>query len=285
MRKFLIILIAVAVAGCDRPKTIPREELKEIFKEAFLVNAYYDTHPLMTDDSLDIYGPVLRRWGYDVRDLEHTVQNFSRKKSAKLSDVVVDAIDELTAQAAYYDERVAVIDSIDAVAGRMFRREVLWRDSILVTRIADTARLRISLPVEAGDYEVSYKYFIDSLEENRNLRTTMWLVDTLGILNLKNTNFMTAHLRLGNEQRITATGADSLLEVRFGGYYPRNMKRPHIRIDSLRITYYLPRREALDSLSTLWNQTFVPHAAPQDSSAHGAVATGSDTIAAPDARR
>lgn len=256
---FVVALAALASTSCG-PRTIGRDELKQIFKDAFLINAYYDINAgsgyRQPVDSLDIYRPVLKRYGYDVADFEHTVNNFARKKSSKLSDVVEQAIGELSDESAMYDGRVAVLDTIDAIAARTLRREVFDRDSIKVGRIADTASLRLNLPVERGTYEISYSYLVDTIDKNRGLRTTFTLKDSTGRRLETQTDYvgLSGERRRPAPRRIVVDTTATQLEVLFGNYPRRDLKAPRIRIDSIRVDYYLPREKALDSVTRRWNK-------------------------------
>ncbi len=250
-------IVLMLIAGCSRPKTIGRSELKQIFKQAFLVNAYYDElgWGRIMLDSLDVYGPILKRHGYDVEDLEHTVNNFARKKSSNLSDVVEQAITELKDESSFYDKHLAAIDTMYARAGRALRREVLWRDSIVVRKVADTTKLRIDIPAEEGTYEISYSYLIDSLDKNRTIRTTYSFIDSTEQRYGSETEYMTSRdvRRRPAVRKLTADSLAVELEILFGSYPQKDLKRPYIRVDSLRVVYYLPREQALDSIAGHWN--------------------------------
>lgn len=89
-------------------------------------------------DSLELYEPVFSRYGYTAEDVRYTIGNFSRRKSAKLSDVVEQSIRLLEEESAYYKYEVGVLDTIDNVARRRFTRTVYSDSLIRVTRIKDT---------------------------------------------------------------------------------------------------------------------------------------------------
>jgi hypothetical protein len=251
----LATLAALFFLTACGPKTIDSGELRRIFKEAFLVNAYYDTNRRVWLDTLDMYGPILARHGYDVDDLKHTINNFSRKKSSKLSDVVERAIEELKQESAYYDRRLAMIDTLYTIATQTLRREVLWRDSIVVRRVADTAKLHITIPVMEGLYELSYSYLVDTLDKNPSLRTTMDLLDSAGVRLARESEYVAirgTHRKSGARSLRADTTATEL-EIIIGNYPQKELKRPYIRVDSLRVIYYMPRERALDSVSSRWN--------------------------------
>ncbi len=287
-KRVIIALFMAVVAACSEPRTIPRDDLKEIFKEAFLVNAYYDSHSYDYDtpDSIDIYRPILARRGYDIADLEYTMVNFSRKKSAKLTDVVEQAIAELTSESQYYNSRVALADTLNAIARRTYRRKVLWRDSIEANSIKDTALLRVAIPVEEGEYEVSYSYIIDTLDKNSVLHTSVNLLDSMG--RRRGGGRAEYMSNRGTRQRpnVNRAVADSLareLEIEFANYPARDLKTPHIRIDSLLVNYYLPPEKALDSMNAWWSKIGTYGAATHSGPLRPR-APWIDTLATPDAR-
>ncbi len=203
-----VVVILFLISSCDRPETIGRNELKRIFKEAFLVNAYYEENKadVISRDSLDVYRPILARHGYDVEDMEYTVSNYARKKSSSLSRIVDQAVAELKSESAYYNGMLAERDSLYAKAARILRREVLWRDSIVVRRVADTAKLRVRIPAEEGAYEISYSYLVDTLDKNRILRMTFGFVDSMGSLRNPDTEYI---LRRGIRQRPEVFGLNT----------------------------------------------------------------------------
>lgn len=270
MKNIIWALAALLIiGGCSRPRSIPKDTLGKIFKESFLANSYYSTHDFSPTDSLDIYRPILKKYGYNHRDLEYTVAEFSKQKSVKLSDILEQAIKELEAELKYYDGRVAVLDTIDARAARMFMREVYFAEQIKARTIADTVNLRITVPVKQGTYRVSYVYYIDSLDQNRGLRTVYTLIDSAGRHRNTNYNWLTPRRRLTLSTDIPAATSDREMQIALGGY-GKDMTKPHLTVDSLRIEHFLPIEVARDSLITKFiNLSIPPHgttrSAPPDS--------------------
>ena len=101
IRLFCLIAAATALGSCARDKVIPDEELARIFRDAYLINAYVSDRGVKLD-SLELYEPVFSRYGYTAEDVRYTIGNFSRRKSAKLSDVVEQSIRLLEEESAYY---------------------------------------------------------------------------------------------------------------------------------------------------------------------------------------
>lgn len=132
----LYAFLLLAGAACTRHKIIPDEKLAQIFHDAFLTNAYIGDERVNID-SLNIYEPIFARYGYTTRDVYYTIGNFSKRKSARLGDVVEMAIEKLEAEGKFYDREVAVLDTIDNVGRRTFTRTV-YADSLI--RVGALAR-------------------------------------------------------------------------------------------------------------------------------------------------
>ena len=243
----LCLLLALA-GGCRRNKVIPDDKLAQIFKEAYLANDYLTAIDHMPTDSLDIYGSILKKHGYTREDFIYTLGDFSKRKSARISDVVEIAIKDLETEAKYITERVATLDTIDARLGRTYVQQVHFDSIIKARAIRDTAKLHLRIPVEEGKYVVSFNYFVDTLDKNRNLRAVIRMLDSTS----RQTNFLSNRLTSDKRQfyttDIVAKAADDTLEIVFGSYNQK-LTAPHLTIDSLVIDYYIPRRAALDSLN------------------------------------
>ena len=153
IRLFCLIAAATALGSCARDKVIPDEELARIFRDAYLINAYVSDRGVKLD-SLELYEPVFSRYGYTAEDVRYTIGNFSRRKSAKLSDVVEQSIRLLEEESAYYKYEVGVLDTIDNVARRTFTRTVYADSLIRVGSLRDTARLRIAVDVQPGAFAI-----------------------------------------------------------------------------------------------------------------------------------
>ena len=221
IRLFCLIAAATALGSCARDKVIPDEELARIFRDAYLINAYVSDRGVKLD-SLELYEPVFSRYGYTAEDVRYTIGNFSRRKSAKLSDVVEQSIRLLEEESAYYKYEVGVLDTIDNVARRRFTRTVYSDSLIRVTRIKDTARLRVRIPdTRPGEYRVSFDYLIDSLDENLAPRMRVWLVEA-------------------------DSSARSLVLSLYGTR--EKFRRPDVTIYDLKVSYTPETAEAVDSL-------------------------------------
>lgn len=246
--KLKTILAAVAatgmlLGGCSRPDTIPDDELKAIFRDIYLVNAWCEQHPIECD-SVDVYEPIFERHGYTSQDVIHTLNTFTRRKSARLSDIVNAAVNELVAQSKAYAERIALLDRLDSIALER-SAQVVYRDTLIrVRRTVDTARLRVRIPAEEGSYRVSYNYTIGPYDRNERFHTLHALLDTTGRIRASTNNWMARDVRKHYSTRLTTAPGDRELMIRFASY-GKDMKRPDITIDSLVIVHYPDTEEAL----------------------------------------
>ncbi len=252
-RSLLSVFAAVLLlCGCGGPKIIPDRELARIFHDIYLVNAYVNqSNPGL--DSLNIYEPVFAAHGYTSEDMQYTIGNFAKRKSARLSDDVVEVARQmLQTEAQGYSYRISLVDTVARRAHRQFARRVYTGDEIRVRRAADTGRLSIVIPdLSPGEYEISYRYYIDSTDRNAPLRTESYIVDSKG----KRSGLTSRRLAAADSGRITvlhtARQGDRRLVLALNGY-PRNLTRPSLAVDCLRVTHYLPREEAVGRLRRTW---------------------------------
>ena len=173
MRKvvfYIALVVSLISMGCNKPKVIPDDVLGKIFHDAMLTNSYIN-NVLVKADSLNIYEPILESYGYTPEDLQNTIVNFSRRKSARLSDVAEHMILLLEREAMVLERQVSVLDTINNVARRRFT-EVLVMDTVVkATTKADSMLLRFEAPViGTGDYRIECHYTLDSLDKTKGRR-------------------------------------------------------------------------------------------------------------------
>ena len=165
---FTILLLAIVAlfTACNKPKVIPDKDLGAIFRDAMLVNAYLAINTGTDLDSLRVYEPIFARYGYTAEDVQYTVHNFSRRKSAHLSDVAEYMILLLDREANALNLQVAKLDTVENVARRRFT-QVLYADTdIDVRKEADSSLLRYVVePVYTGTYNIDASYTLDSLDK------------------------------------------------------------------------------------------------------------------------
>lgn len=247
-KKIAVIAALLLLGACRGPKIIPDDELALVFHDIYLVDAYLGQENIRID-SLNIYEPVFARHGYAIQDVQYTIGNFAKRKSARLSDVVDKAAAMLDGESRYYRRRIEIRDTIALIAKKRYA-ETVYSDSLIrVRRTADTALLRIVIPdIRMGSYEVAYNYLLDSLDSNSGLRGNIWLVDSAGRRSGNTTRRLAQAVRSRVDATLDAGDGQRFLVLSIGGY-PEKLTTPNLTVDSLRVTYYLPDEEAVARLS------------------------------------
>lgn len=165
-------LLALAV-GCESRKTIPDKELASIFHDAMIVNAYIGNQNIDLD-SLNIYEPIFAHYGYTTEDVRYTMSSFLRRKSANLSDVVNDMIEQIEQENDRLKLAVAKLDTIEKSALRVARQTLVEDTAVVIKKAADTVKLRYAVEVKnRGEYKITSRYTIDSLDKSRGRRFTV----------------------------------------------------------------------------------------------------------------
>lgn len=248
MKRYIYILVSGLLLACSGYKIIPDDELALIFRDAFLSNAYLQKEGLRPD-SVNIYEPIFATYGYTTADVQYTIGNFSKRKSARLSDVVEQAIRLLEGEAGRLDREVAILDTIDNIARRTFRRTLLADSLVCVTRLRDTARLYFVLDdIRPGDYAIAFDYLVDSLDENPQLRSSVWFERADGRRVNVSPTYLTRRRPAEYRREMKADTAARRLVLHL--YEPRGLqpKRPHLTVRNLTVTYTPDAAEAVDSL-------------------------------------
>lgn len=245
-------LCIAAVAACARHRIIPDRTLALIFHDAFLTNAYLDNRHLQPD-SLDIYTPIFEKYGYEVEDVQYTIGNFSKRKNARLGDVVEEAIKLLEEEGKYYESEATVLDTIDNIARRTLRREVYADSLIRVSRVRDTARLKIVVDdIRRGEYKIEYDYRVDSLDDAINRRSVFIFERDDSTSFGRTQQSLYRNNRTEHVSRIlTADSSARRLRINLLEFSkPRMGKFEHfgITISNLTVVYTPEAEEAIDSL-------------------------------------
>ncbi len=260
MKKFISILLLcpLLIVGCRQRQVIPDNELAQIFRDAFVVNAYTAERKVKLD-SLNIYEPIFESYGYTVEDVQYTIGNFSKRKSARLGDVVEEAIVILESEGMEFAREVAILDTVRAISQRRMQSTMLKRDSILVTSLSDSSTLRLHIsPARVGDYDKSFDYLIDSLDENVGAyRTLAWFSNRDNELVSKSpdrkkrlhesVSYIQRAKVLTHTKKLEANEEYRYLTVELVNFLGKK-RAPHIKIRNLQVVYTPPAEVAEDML-------------------------------------
>lgn len=239
------LLLTCAAVACHRRTIISDDELARIFHDAFLTNAYLNDRNLRSD-SLLLYAPIFARYGYTTEDVQYTIGNFSKRKSARLSDVVEAAIARLEQEGLRYDHEVAILDTVRQTALRTATR-TLHADSVIRIRtLRDTTRLLFDFEAEEGEYTVSYDYLIDSADRNGRLQSRLQLT-----YDHRSPALQTVSLRRNYRESVKRTlkadAAARRLQLRLL-HFSEKEKQPSVTLYNLKITHTPPEEAAIRQL-------------------------------------
>ena len=252
-RRILILICALmpllSSVGCQDQRVIPDKDLINIFHDAYLANAYIGECGI-NEDSLYLYEPIFDRYGYTVEDMQYTLKTFSERKSALLSDLMMEVSARLEREAKVEQRKIVVLDTIDNVAKRRYTRTVYEDSLIHVKRLRDTNDLRIKIKdLTTGDYTISFDYFIDTLDENRNSRVLVYAMKSDTLETMRH-SMMLNRYRIASYTRklsIDSTHTEIFIDM---FYHPINeeIKLPNIKIMNFKVVRVLPTEQSVDSL-------------------------------------
>lgn len=240
-------LLLLLAGACSRHEIIPDRRLAEIFHDAFLANAYVGTQGVRLD-SLNVYEPIFARYGYTTADVQYTIGNFSKRKSARLGDIVELAIRQLEREGQFYSREVSILDTVDNVARRTFTR-VVYRDSLVRVRsLCDTSKLHIVIgDLRPGEYEARVEYLVDSLDDNRGLRGGTWVERHDSTRRDNYTFFMRRERPENFTRRFAVDSTVASLHLDFA-LFREKPARPSITLRNVEVKYIPSTADAVDSL-------------------------------------
>ena len=242
------VLLLTSV-GCQHNREIPDEDLIKIFHDAYLANAYIGEKGIH-EDSLFLYEPIFERYGYTVKDMQHTLKSFSKRKSALLSDLMVEVSKQLEQEARIEGRKIVVLDTIDNVAKRRYTRTVYEDSLIRVKRLRDTNKLRITInDLATGDYTITFDYLIDTLDENRNSRVEVYALAGDTLETLRHTMMLSRYRQSSYTRRLSIDSTHTEIHIDMY-YHPQNeeSKLPDITIRNFKVIRVLPTSVSVDSL-------------------------------------
>lgn len=287
-KSLTIVVVAVATIACARHKIIPDNTLALIFHDAFLTNAYLEEENIECD-TLNFYEPIFEKYGYSIEDVRFTIGNFSKRKSARLGDVVEIAIDILEAEGKLLEKETAVLDTIDNTAKRMFTRTIYSDSLIRIKSHKDSTKRIVRInDLRPGEYKIRFNYEVDSLDTHTSRKTIAWFEreDSTKFNRqqyiLRKTHKPEEFTRVMNADETAKTLVIDLMNVESVSENDKAKKKKKIHtgftITDLRIIHVPTVEEAVDSLYAkqlvvkIFADEFLSLFEAQDSLASGAVA-------------
>ena len=202
-------------------------------------------------DSVDIYTPIFEKYGYEPEDFNYTVRNLSKRKSVRFTDIIDEVTASLAREDSLLQKRVALLDTIDRRIDERYRQTVYEDSSRRVVRTGDLEHPDIALPVRPGRYRVEFSALLDSSDRNGSVQYAQHTVDSAG----RRSNFHYRRYPKGTRKRETVEiSLDDpkitelhIILAKLSGK-DKERKTVSLRIDSLQVVYYPPRKESYDSV-------------------------------------
>ena len=250
-----LLLVASMLFSCRRARIIPDRQLGQIFHDAMLVNAYLQHKRNSVElDSMNIYEPILAKYGYTKEDMHYTLNNFARRKSASLNSVADVMINSLDNESDALNERVAVIDTIDNVARRRYIQTLLQDTAIVAEVEADSSLLQIVIPhAQKGNYRIEATYTLDKEDKGIGRRYAVsWMHDDSLIRDISN-----QPIARGRKGRVAfdawlaeGDSAANCMKIDFTRFNLRKnrQKLTKLTIHDIKVTYTPPLDECIERL-------------------------------------
>ena len=172
IRLYIVIVLMVVAASCRGPRTIPRDDLADIFHDMFLQDQQIRNIPSLkrlADTSL-VYEGIFREYGYTSDDYIYTVGKYIREPD-KFAKIFEKTADRLTREAKEIGKEVEFEKWVHSMM-RIYRQKV---DTTRLPRVplgaVDTAFFRLD------DDEVKFFPPPDTLAYD--LDTLVFQIDSL----------------------------------------------------------------------------------------------------------
>lgn len=245
--------IALLLCSCGKPKVIPEDKLSQIIRDILITNAYSNIYMgSAINDTVDIYTPIFKKYGYTDRDFRYSLGKLEMKKSSRITEVIDLAIADISRQNDYFTARKIIRERIDSLANEMFKDTVYVMDTaeIKITSLTkkDRERLVINIPVKKGNYSVRYGYIVDSTDLNPYTLMRYNITDSLQRTTKVNSMSLMKGGRKTIEFKVETSAKDRELTIKLADH-PETAKKPHITFDSIYIIYYEPLESSRKKLT------------------------------------
>ncbi len=237
---FFVLLLALV--SCGSPKEIPDDKMAAIIRDLLLTNSYSSLYVRNVDmDTVDIYSPILKKYGYNEKDFRYSLDRMAMRKSSRLTEIIDEAAADIKRENDRFQGRKRIRERVDSMASDRYKDTIYTAfDTVFhLTRLADKEKLVVTLPVQEGTYAASYNYRIDSSDQNTYFIMRYHLVRNNGTRD----GLHSVMLKKGGREplffRAEAKDYHKELVIRLSDYFD-NARNPSITVDSLRIVYYEP---------------------------------------------
>lgn len=231
------MMTLLVLSSCDKAQKIPDDTLKDVMKEIFMTNAYIRQNYNYALDTVSVYEPILKRYGYKPKDLDYTLYKMSLRKSSHISEILNSVAEELEAEYKLMTARRDLKTLIDTRTVDHYKDTLLIRDSIKIKAIKDLEKGKVNLDLQKGDYKISLFATVGEEDENYTYLFEYQIKDK-NDSTLRSDNY---YYSRGSRQAITKEFKieDTIMKkISISLSKPMNakIKKPIVTLDSILIT-------------------------------------------------
>lgn len=255
MKRILYYIVCAAfltqTVSCHRgPQTIPEKTLRPMMRELLVSQAILQVDrsgrsDLLPTDSTDIHTPILKRYGYTLDDLRHTIRELSMRKSNPLANILTDVAEEIKVSRIDAERRYREMLRIDSIAQARTADTVFRSDTVLSgrldgLRIAYTGPVASDSAVPAGTYRIGFDYstgprarsYTKSVRTKRTKRNGQTSESTLWLPPATDTTDYQGEVTVGNEVKS--------MEITISETLRKDMPQDTCYLTNLRVVYIHP---------------------------------------------
>ena len=248
------------------PRMIPDAKMEAIIHDVFMANAYFSLYNKggINVDSVDIYAPILERYGCDEKDFRYTLDRWALKKSSRLSELIDNATADIQKENQYYIARQQQQNRLDSLITEIYRDTVYMKlDSVWFRgrKYRDSLKLEIPLPGE-GTYRLRYGYYVEAGRRSFSMLMRYNQKDSLDKEVYRGSRSLGTGTRREADVTFDYKSPATYLELVLAEY-PANERTLAFRLDSLLLIHDAPieknRKRFLKDRIRLYTQQDYPY--------------------------
>ncbi len=273
----VVVMLFSVFASCKREKleVIPDDIMRKILVECAFMDSYSkNIIPSQKIDSLSFFEPIFKKYNCTVDNFQFTLKELARRKSNVLEVLIDAAVEELDVARKVAEFRNDLnIDWINRALDSTKHVVYQHLDTIVIKSLDSLCNASITIPMgQKGMYEIKYRYYIDSTDENsvRYLR-----YDVRDSISGKSDNVSTKWLKYEQDSmlsmdykldidKVDSTSNEIVFEMIYFGNKNKYAKKVNMLIDSAEVVFYYPedvasklfmdRTLGLEPLNTLYTE-------------------------------
>ncbi|MEG1635301.1 MAG: hypothetical protein RR388_06710, partial [Rikenellaceae bacterium] len=233
----------------------PESILKKIFIESAFVDSYARLKIASSQkDTLSIFESIFTNYGYTAADLKYTIETHSRRKSNVIVVLIEEAVADLENVRTIAQFRNDLNKTWQEKA-KEYSKEILYQcnDTLKYRSLDSLKKFKIRIPLNRiGEYEFSYRYYIDSTDLNQVRYFNYHRLDSVNKKNADQSSVWLTYVKdiyQPIKHNVKIDKLDTLsnqieYEMIYYGNNDKYAKKPNMNFDSIKVTYYKPDKIA-----------------------------------------